>query len=113
MKKCPKCESDLIVKEGRYGKFVACSNYPKCKHTEPYTLGIKCPKCNEGEITEKRSKKGRVFYGCSSYPKCDFMTYNKPLPIECPECGNHYVEEKKNKDKELVKVCPKCNKELY
>lgn len=110
--KCPDCGSDLILKNGRYGKFIACTNYPKCKFTKPLDLGIKCPKCDDGMITEKRSGKGRVFYSCTNYPKCDFSTWNKPVKVECPDCGNYYMEEKNIKGKGLVQVCPKCGKEI-
>lgn len=112
-KKCPKCESDLILKEGKFGKFIACSNFPKCKHTEPYTIGIKCPDCEDGQITEKKNSKGRFFYSCSNYPDCKFITNNKPVAISCPECGNHYLEEKKTKDKGEFKECPKCKNVVY
>jgi len=112
-KKCPKCSSELLIKEGKFGKFIACSNFPKCKHTEPYTIGIKCPDCKDGEITEKKNSKGRYFYSCSTYPECKFITNNKPVAITCPECGNHYLEEKRSKDKGSYKQCPKCNNIVY
>ncbi len=112
-KKCPKCDSDLILKEGKFGKFIACSNFPKCKHTEPFTIGIKCPECEDGQITEKKNSKGRFFYSCSNYPDCKFITNNKPVAISCPECGNHYLEEKKSKDKGEFKECPKCKNVVY
>ncbi len=112
-KKCPKCGSDLILKDGRFGKFIACSNFPKCKHTEPFTIGIKCPECEDGQITEKKNKKGRYFYSCTNYPECKFITNNQPVAITCPECGNHYMEEKKNKDKGEFKECPKCKAIVY
>lgn len=112
-KKCPECSSDLILKDGRFGKFIACSNFPKCKYTEPFTIGIKCPECEDGQITEKKSKKGRYFYSCTNYPKCKFITNNKPVAITCPECGNHYMEEKKTKEKGEFKECPKCKKIVY
>lgn len=112
-KKCPKCESELVLKEGKYGKFIACSNFPNCKYTEPYTIGIKCPDCDTGQITEKKNSKGRFFYSCSNYPECKFITNNKPVAISCPECGNHYLEEKKSKDKGKFKECPKCNSIVY
>ncbi|MDP8204640.1 MAG: type I DNA topoisomerase [Candidatus Tenebribacter mawsonii] len=112
-KKCPKCDSDLILKEGKFGKFIACSNYPKCKHTEPFTIGIKCPDCEDGQITEKKNSKGRFFYSCSNYPECKFITNNKPVALSCPECGNHYLEEKKTKDKGDFKECPKCKNIVY
>ena len=112
-KKCPKCGSDLILKDGRFGKFIACSNFPKCKHTEPFTIGIKCPECEDGQITEKKNKNGRYFYSCTNYPECKFITNNQPVAITCPECGNHYMEEKKTKDKGEFKECPKCKTKVY
>ncbi|MDD3052760.1 MAG: topoisomerase DNA-binding C4 zinc finger domain-containing protein, partial [Candidatus Cloacimonetes bacterium] len=106
--KCPKCQSNLIIKNGRFGKFIACSNYPKCKFTKPFTLGIKCPECGKGEFVEKRSKKGRVFYGCSNYPECKFITNFRPVDLSCPNCNNYYVEEHFQKDKTTFLKCPKC-----
>jgi len=105
--KCPQCESDLIIKTGRFGKFIACSDYPTCKFAKPFTIGIKCPDCENGEITEKKSKKGK-FYSCTNYPKCKFITNFKPVKLSCPECGHYYLEERP-KD---IKKCPKCGKEV-
>jgi len=79
--KCPKCGGELVIKKGRFGRFIACSNYPECKYTAPVTYG-KCPKCGEGEVVERRSKKGRVFYGCSRYPDCDFVSSKPPKGAE-------------------------------
>jgi DNA topoisomerase-1 len=76
-RKCPECGGELLVKRGRFGRFIACSNYPECRHTEPITYG-RCPKCREGDIVERRSKKGKVFYGCSRYPECDFVSNRPP-----------------------------------
>ena len=111
--KCPKCGSALVLKEGRYGKFVACSNYPKCKFTKPFTLGIKCPECKDGEITEKRNKKGKYFFSCTNYPECKFITNFKPVALSCPKCGNYYMEERKTKAKGSFKKCPKCGEEVF
>lgn len=110
--KCPECGNDLLIRSGRFGKFIACSNYPKCKYTKAIGTGVKCPKCDDGEIIAKRSKKGRTFYGCSKYPNCDFMSYYKPVANKCPECGNYYMEERKRKDKTEFLKCPKCNAEV-
>ena len=87
--KCPECGNDLVKKRGRFGEFIACSNYPECKYTRPIlaTTGVKCPKCGEGEIVKRKSKKGRTFYGCSRYPECDYVAWNKPAGEKCPECG--------------------------
>jgi DNA topoisomerase-1 len=92
--KCPQCGSHLVQKYGRYGEFVACSNYPKCKYVKQKTIGVPCPNCTEGEIVERRSKRGRTFYGCNRYPECDFVAWGKPIPEKCPECGSSYLVEK-------------------
>ena len=101
--KCTLCESQLVKKHGRYGEFIGCSGYPKCKYTRPITMGIKCPKCNEGEFVRRGSAgKGgrgrpRVFYGCSRYPDCDFTTPHMPIPEPCPKCGAPFIVEKRTK----------------
>ncbi|MFL6452296.1 MAG: type I DNA topoisomerase [Bryobacteraceae bacterium] len=92
--KCPQCDSNLVQKFGRYGEFVACSNYPKCKYVRQKTIGVPCPNCSEGEVVERRSKRGTTFYGCNRYPDCDFVAWGKPIPEKCPECGNSYLIEK-------------------
>jgi DNA topoisomerase-1 len=85
---CPRCGKPLVIKTGRFGKFVACSGYPDCKYTQSYQVktGVNCPKCGK-EIVQRVSKKKKIFYGCSGYPDCDFTTYLKPLPQTCPQCG--------------------------
>ena len=87
---CEKCGRNMVVKHGRYGKFLACPGFPECRNTKPILkeTGALCPKC-KGEIIEKKSKKGRVFYGCKNYPECDFMTWDKPLTKKCPKCNNY------------------------
>lgn len=106
---CEECGSNMVVKYGRFGKFLACKNYPECKHTRPILnkIGMKCPKCEEGEVIIRSSKKGRVFFGCSSFPKCNFVSWDRPIEEKCPECGS-YMVHKKNKSGEK-KVC--SNKE--
>jgi DNA topoisomerase I len=101
--KCTLCEQQLVKKHGRFGEFIGCSGYPKCKYTRPITMGIKCPKCNEGEFVRRGSAgKGgrgrpRIFYGCSRYPDCDFTTPFMPIPEPCPKCGAPFIVEKKSK----------------
>src|ERR1700676_4619189 len=101
--KCAECGNHLIKKHGRFGEFIGCSGYPKCKYTRPITMGIKCPKCNEGEFVRRGSAgKGgrarpRVFYGCSRYPDCDFTTPSMPIAEPCPKCGAPFIVEKKSK----------------
>ena len=92
--KCPQCGSSLLLKQGRFGEFTACSNYPACKYVKQKTIGVKCPNCSEGEIVERRSKRGKTFYGCNRYPDCDFVAWGKPLDEKCPECGSPYLIEK-------------------
>jgi DNA topoisomerase-1 len=110
--KCKECGNHLIKKSGRFGQFIGCSGYPKCKYTRPITMGIKCPKCNEGEFVRRGSAgKGgrgrpRVFYGCSRYPDCDFTTPHMPLAEPCPKCGAPFIVEKKTKIG-IVRTCIK------
>ncbi len=92
--KCPKCDSNLVKKFGRFGEFTACGNYPACKYVKQNTIGVPCPNCSEGEVVERRSKKGKTFFGCNRYPECDFVAWGKPLSEKCPECGSSYLVEK-------------------
>ncbi|HEY7387420.1 MAG TPA: type I DNA topoisomerase [Bryobacteraceae bacterium] len=92
--KCPQCGSNLVLKTGRYGEFTACSNYPACKYVKQKTIGVKCPECSEGEIAERRSKRGKTFYGCTRWPDCNFVAWGKPVAERCPECGSPYMIEK-------------------
>jgi DNA topoisomerase-1 len=92
--KCPQCDSNLVMKYGRFGEFTACSNYPTCKYVKQKTIGVKCPECSEGEIIERRSRKGKTFYGCNRYPDCTFVAWGKPVPEKCTECGSPYMVEK-------------------
>ena len=95
---CPKCGAPLLIKLGKFGRFYACSNFPKCKYAqslEKKTLGIKCPKCKKGEIIEKRTKKGKIFYACNQYPKCDFALWDKPINKKCPKCEALLIEKGK------------------
>ena len=110
--KCPEDGAPLVVKQGRYGKFLGCSNYPRCKFTKKLTLGIKCPECGKGEITENVSQKGKTYYSCSNYPECKYRSYNKPVPTRCPACGNEFVEEVSRSGSEKKLRCPKCKKEM-
>ena len=93
---CPECGSQMVIRSGRYGNFVACSNYPKCKYvkSEKKDTGIRCPKECGGTIVRKKTRKGRIFHGCSKYPDCDFATWDEPLPQPCPECGREFVLRK-------------------
>jgi DNA topoisomerase-1 len=92
--KCPQCDNNLVQKYGRFGEFTACSNYPACKYIKQKTIDVKCPECTEGEVVERRSKRGKTFFGCSRYPDCAFVAWSKPVPEKCPDCGNSYLIEK-------------------
>jgi DNA topoisomerase-1 len=91
---CPTCSNKMVKKYGRFGEFVACSNYPTCKYVKQKTVGVKCPNCTEGDIIERRSKRGKTFYGCNRYPACDFVAWGKPIDEKCPDCGGSYLIEK-------------------
>jgi DNA topoisomerase-1 len=91
---CPQCGNHLVLKTGRFGEFTACSNYPTCKYVKQKTIGVKCPECNEGEVVERRSKRGKTFYGCNRWPECNFVAWGKPVPEKCTECGSPYMIEK-------------------
>jgi DNA topoisomerase-1 len=99
--KCPLDDAQLLRRQGRFGDFIGCANYPKCKYTRPITLGIKCPKCNEGEFVRRGISRGRgagrIFYGCSRYPDCDFTTPHEPINEPCPKCGAPFIVEKRTK----------------
>ena len=83
-----------MLKTGRFGEFTACSNYPACKYVKQKTIGVKCPECSEGEVIERRSARGKTFYGCNRYPDCNFVAWGKPVAEKCPECGSPYMVEK-------------------
>jgi DNA topoisomerase-1 len=102
--KCPKCDSNLVLKHGRFGEFTACSNYPKCKYVKQKTTGVLCPK-DGGDIVEKKSRRGKVFYGCANYPDCDFTLWNKPIAEKCPDCGAPFLVEKITKRHGRQLVC--------
>jgi DNA topoisomerase-1 len=105
--KCPKCGSNLVLKQGRFGEFTACSNYPACKYVKQKSTGVLCPK-DGGDIVERKSRRGKVFYGCANYPDCDFTLWNRPVPEKCPDCGAPFLVEKitKRHGRQLV-----CNNE--
>ncbi|HYH12489.1 MAG TPA: type I DNA topoisomerase, partial [Thermomicrobiales bacterium] len=91
----------------RYGKFLACTGFPECRNAKPLLtrIGVECPTCHKGEVVERRSKKGRTFYGCERYPECDFVSWNKPINESCPTCGSYMVEVGRNR----TKKCPVCS----
>ncbi len=110
--KCEICGKPMVIKTGPFGKFLACSDYPTCKNTKPLGTGVHCPKegC-DGEIIQRKSRRGKIFYGCSRYPKCDFVSWDKPVNITCPACDNQYMVEKQTKAKGKFLRCPNCGYE--
>lgn len=109
---CDKCNSPMVYKMGRYGKFLACSAFPDCRNTMPIVkeIGVTCPKCETGHIVERKSKKNRMFYGCNQYPDCDFVSWDKPLARTCPKCSAMLVEKKgKGKNKGPSVQCVACD----
>jgi len=106
---CELCSSPMVYKMGRYGKFLACSNFPDCRNTKPIVkqIGVKCPSCGEGNIVERKSKKKRVFYGCDRYPDCEFVSWDKPIERKCPKCGKMLVEKKLKKGIQVQ--CVECD----
>ena len=110
--KCHLCGSPMVIKTGRFGEFLACTTYPACKGTRAIPLGIKCPKCIEGDLAERRTKRGKSFWGCVRYPACDFSTWNKPVPDTCPECGWVGMEKKVSKTEGETRTCLKCGHKM-
>jgi DNA topoisomerase-1 len=102
---CPSCGSKLMLKYGRFGEFTSCSNYPTCKYVKQKTIGVACPTCSKGEIVERRSKRGKTFFGCNRYPDCDFVAWSKPIAEPCLLCGSAYLVEKYLK-KGAFAACP-------
>ena len=105
---CPKCGRNMMIRHGRYGEFTTCSGYPECKYVKQNYIGVKCPECKDGDLVEKRARKGNTFYGCGNYPNCKFTSAHKPLPEKCPSCGSEYLVEKNLKAGPVI-ACP--NKE--
>lgn len=110
---CEVCGSNMVIKYGRFGKFMACKNYPECKNTKPIVnkIGVKCPKCKNGDIIMRKSKKKKVFYGCSNYPECDFVTWNKPVEEFCEVCGSYMYEKYSKAGTKIVCSNKECKHE--
>jgi len=97
-RECPEDGGDLLIRHGRYGKFIGCSNFPSCRYTEPWLekIGVRCPQ-DGGELVERHTRRGRIFFGCANYPACDFTSWKRPLSAPCPTCGGLLVVENKKK----------------
>ena len=105
--KCPRCSANLVVKQGRFGEFTACTSYPECRYVKHKTTGVACPKDADkgGEIVERKSKRGKVFFGCSNYPECDFVLWSRPIAEKCPQCGAPFLVEKTTKKRGRQLLC--------
>jgi DNA topoisomerase-1 len=103
--KCPKCGAGLVRRIGRFGPFDACGSYPECRYIKPVPTGVECPECGDGDVVEKKSRRGRIFYGCDRYPDCQFVTWQKPVPEECPSCGAAFLLEKTTKKSGTIRFC--------
>jgi DNA topoisomerase I len=106
---CEKCGRPMVIKRGRFGRFMACSGYPECKSSKPLSIGVACPTCKVGYLTERRSRRGKAFFGCNRYPDCTFAAWDRPLPEPCPKCGSPYLLQKYSKRDGASVGCP--NKE--
>ncbi|MDU3976120.1 MAG: type I DNA topoisomerase [Staphylococcus sp.] len=106
---CEVCGAPMVIKMGRYGKFMACSNFPDCRNTKAIvkTIGVTCPKCKDGDVVERKSKKNRLFYGCSNYPECDFISWDKPIGRDCPKCNHYLMQHKKGRSSQVI--CSNCD----
>ena len=106
---CEVCGAPMVIKMGRYGKFMACSNFPDCRNRKAIvkTIGVTCPKCKDGDVVERKSKKNRLFYGCSNYPECDFISWDKPIGRDCPKCNHYLMQHKKGRSSQVI--CSNCD----
>ena len=104
--KCEKCGRPMVIKRGRFGRFLACSGYPDCKNAKAISIGVSCPDCKQGYLTERRSRRGKVFFGCARYPDCKFALWDRPLPESCPSCGSPYLLQKYSKKDGPYIACP-------
>jgi DNA topoisomerase-1 len=115
---CPLCSKPLVLRQGAFGEFVSCSGYPKCKYVKQNLIeGMKCPKCGQGDLAERKARRGNIFWGCTNYPKCDFTSNYKPVAKQCPLCKSPYLVEKTlrsgiylecpNKKKSAEEILPK------
>ena len=106
---CENCGSPMVYKLGRYGKFMACSNFPECRNTKAIIkeIGVPCRACKEGQVVERKSKTKRLFYGCNQYPTCDFVSWDKPISRPCPKCNEMLVEKKLKKGIQIQ--CVACD----
>ena len=110
--KCEKCGARTVYREGKFGRFIGCERYPECDFVKNISLNVKCPKCKEGEVVERKSRRNKAFYGCSRYPDCDFVSWYRPIPQECPNKDSYYMEKRYSKKKGEYLKCPNCGEEV-
>lgn len=108
---CEKCGKNMVIKMGRYGKFLACPGFPDCRNAKPIVenIGVKCPQCEAGDIILRKSKKGKAFYGCSTYPECEFVSWDKPTGLACPKCKGSLVEKSTRKETKIICTSKECD----
>ncbi len=108
--KCPECQAPMVIRTGRTGPFLSCSRYPACKTARPLSTGFTCPKCGEGELAQRRTKKRRIFYSCNRYPQCDYSLWNQPVNVSCPnpDCDSPFMVKQTSKKDDAGLLCPKC-----
>lgn len=109
---CEKCGSRTVYRMGRFGRFIGCEKYPDCDYIKPITTGVKCPKCKEGDVIERQSRKGKAFFGCSRYPDCDFVAWYRPVNMVCPNKDSEYMEKRYTAKKGEYYKCPVCGEEV-
>ena len=109
---CDKCGAPMVIKKGKFGRFQACSEYPKCRNTSSVSTKVSCPTCKKGELVEKLSRRRKLFFGCSRYPECNFATWDRPLDQTCESCGNAYVVQKTSRSGTVTTQCPKCQNQV-
>ncbi len=110
--KCEKCGARTVVRNGKFGRFIGCERYPDCDFVKNITFGVSCPKCKEGDVVERKSKRNKLFYGCSRYPDCDFVSWYKPIPQECPNGDSKFMQKRYTVKKGNYLKCPECGEEI-
>jgi len=109
-RKCPDCGNDLIIRHGKYGKFIGCSGYPDCKHIEPLEkpqdMGVECPECHQANMLKRKSRNGKIFFSCARYPDCTYAVWNEPINEACPKCSWPMLSLKVTKRRGKEKMCP-------
>ena len=107
---CEKCGKKMVVRSGKFGRFLACSGFPECSYTRPFELQVDCPSDGcLGKVIERTSKNGKMFFGCNQYPACNFMSWQEPVNAVCPKCSNHYLVKEESSLQGAIQKCPKCN----